>query len=264
MPASQAETTHPPMLGLIATRRPAAISVTPTRSMTSFALPGRRFWLVTLSLSLQSWSGGAINLHQIPHLVDRGLSAESAALVISLFAVFAAIGALFEGALDSTIGARRTLIAGLVSSALGLVILMNTSTMAMALLYALIYGLAFGLMVTSAQIIFADYFGGHSLGAIRGAAAPFQMGLNAVGPIVAGLACDVTGSYLAAFVPFTIAYLVAAGALMLAKQPARREMSPARSYGPKPRPGKSKRSGDTGLRVEPRGEDESLELEKSL
>jgi hypothetical protein len=80
-------------------------------------------------------------------------------------------------------------------------------------------------MVTSAQIIFADYFGRHSLGGIRGAAAPFQMGLNAIGPIVAGLAYDITGSYLAAFIPFTIAYVVAAGALAMAKQPTRPEPS---------------------------------------
>jgi MFS family permease len=191
------------------------------------AVRTRTFWLVTLAISLQNWAGGAINLHQIPHLVDRGLAPEAAALVISLLAVFSAAGALFEGVLDAKIGSRRTLIIGLLISAVGMVILMNTSTVPMGLVFAVVYGFAFGLMITSTQIIFADLFGRNALGAIRGVALPFQMGFNSVGPIVAGLAYDLTGSYLAAFIPFTFAYLVAAGALSLARRPVRRQRAPA-------------------------------------
>jgi MFS transporter, OFA family, oxalate/formate antiporter len=184
------------------------------------AMRTRAFWLVTLALSLQNWAGGAINLHQIPHLVDRGLPAEAAALIISLGAVFAAAGALLEGVLDAKIGPRSTMAVGLVGSAGGMVVLMNVSSVPMGMVFAVSYGVAFGLMVTSSQIVFADYFGRHALGSIRGAAAPFQMGLNAIGPIVGGLAYDLTGSYLAAFIPFTFAYLIAAGALMIARRPA--------------------------------------------
>jgi MFS family permease len=184
------------------------------------ALKTKAFWLVTLAVSLQAWAGGAINLHQIPHLVDRGLSAESAALIISLLAVFAGAGSLLEGVLDETIGARWTLVIGLVGSAGGMVILMAVHGTAMALAYAAGYGLAFGLMVTSSQVVFADYFGREALGAIRGSAAPVQMTLNAIGPVVAGAAFDITGSYMAAFIPFTLAYLFAAVALMIARKPA--------------------------------------------
>ncbi len=183
------------------------------------ALRTRAFWLVTGAVSLQAWAGGAINLHQIPHLVDQGLSPESAALVISLLAVFAAAGSLLEGVLDEKVGARWTLAIGLVGSAGGMVILMNVHGMGMALAYAAGYGLAFGLMVTSSQVVFADYFGREALGAIRGSAAPIQMTLNAIGPLLAGAAYDLTGSYLAAFIPFTVAYLIAAASLTVARKP---------------------------------------------
>jgi hypothetical protein len=82
-----------------------------------------------------------------------------------------------------------------------------------------IYGGAFGMMVTSSQIVFADFFGRESLGAIRGAAAPIQFTFNANGPLVAGIAHDLTGNYLAAFIPFTLAFLVAAAALAIARPP---------------------------------------------
>ncbi len=183
------------------------------------AVRTRAFWLVTAAVSLQAWAGGAVNLHQIPHLVDRGLSPESAALVISLLAVFAGAGSLLESVLDETIGARWTLVIGFIGSAAGMVILMNVHGVTTAIVYAVGYGLAFGLMVTSSQVVFADYFGRGALGAIRGTAAPIQMTLNAFGPLLAGAAFDLTGSYLAAFIPFTVAYLLGAGALVIARKP---------------------------------------------
>ncbi|HXH23095.1 MAG TPA: MFS transporter [Dehalococcoidia bacterium] len=183
------------------------------------AVRTKAFWLVTAAISLQAWAGGAINMHQIPHLVDQGLSPESAALIISLLALFAAAGSLLEGVLDERIGARWTLVIGLVGSAGGMVVLMNVHGTDMALAYAAAYGVAFGLMVTSSQVVFADYFGREAIGAIRGAAAPIQMGLNAIGPVVAGAAYDLTGNYLAAFIPFTAAYLLAAASLVAARKP---------------------------------------------
>jgi MFS family permease len=183
------------------------------------AIRTRAFWLITGAIAIQQWAGGAINLHQIPHLVDRGLSPQDAATVISVLAVFGAAGGLFEGVLDARIGARRTMIIGLIGSAIGIVILMNVNSVGMGLAFAAIYGAAFGMMVTSGQIVFADFFGREALGAIRGTAAPIQFSFNAAGPLVAGVAHDLTGNYMAAFVPFTIAYLVAAVALGLARRP---------------------------------------------
>jgi MFS family permease len=183
------------------------------------ALRTPAFWLVTAALSLMALTGGAVNLHQIPHLVDRGLSPETAALVITAVAVFGGIGVLFEGFLDTRIGARWTLVVGILGSAAGVVILILVHSLAMALLFAVVNGLFFGLLIASNQVVMADYFGRNALGAIRGYSQPFQLGTNAFGPLLAGLAYDLTGSYVSAFIPFTIAYLVAAGALIIARKP---------------------------------------------
>ncbi len=184
------------------------------------AIRTRAFWLVTAAVSLQNWGGGAVNLHQIPHLVDKGLEPQAAALVISVSAVFAGMGSLLEGVLDSRLGARKTMVVGLVGASGGMVVLMSVDSVAMGFVFAATYGVTFGLMVTSSQIVFADYFGREALGAIRGTAAPFQLTLNAIGPIVAGVAFDLTGSYMAAFIPFTIGYLVATLCLVAAAKPS--------------------------------------------
>ncbi len=149
------------------------------------ALRTRAFWLVTLAVSLMSLTGGAVNLHQIPHLVDRGLSPETAALVITLVAAFGGVGVILEGIFDERIGARWTMVIGLVGSAAGVTILILVHSLATAMLYAAVNGLFFGMLVASNQIVFADYFGRDAIGAIRGFSQPFQLGTNAFGPILA-------------------------------------------------------------------------------
>ena len=60
------------------------------------------------------------------------------------------------------------------------------------------------------QVIFADYYGRHSLGAIRGITRPAQMATNALGPLVAAIAYDATSSYGLVFSVFTVVAVIAA------------------------------------------------------
>lgn len=184
------------------------------------AVRTRAFWLITLAISLQTFAGGSVNLHQIPYMVDQGISKGDAAAVLSLFAVFSAFGGLMEGFLDARMGARRTFILGLLGSAGGMVVLMNTSTFEMGVVFAASYGLAFGLMITSQQVVFADFFGRDSLGAIRGASLPMFLIFQASGPISGGFIFDQTGSYTIAFLIFTAGYLLACLAMFVVRRPA--------------------------------------------
>jgi MFS family permease len=181
----------------------------------------RAFWMLTLAISLQTFASGAINLHQIPYMVDEGISQSRAALVLSLYAVFAGFGGLIQSFIEERFKLTSRLIfaLGLLGSAVGVVILIFTHTFAMGVVFAAFYGTAFGLLGTSQQVVFAEYFGRESLGAIRGASLPFFMLLQALGPIDAGAFFDTTGSYIGAFVLFAFGYLFAAGAIGLATRP---------------------------------------------
>ena len=66
------------------------------------------------------------------------------------------------------------------------------------------------------QAIYADYYGRRSLGLIRGAFQPVQLGMNAAGPFAAGLWFDRTGSYSASFTLFAVLFVVAATAIAFA------------------------------------------------
>ena len=69
------------------------------------------------------------------------------------------------------------------------------------------------------QVVFADYYGRESLGSIRGVVWPIQMITNALGPLVAAVAYDITGNYVAVFASFGILIIFASLAVFGAKPP---------------------------------------------
>lgn len=185
------------------------------------ALATRAYWLLLLALSAEVMVGGSINFHLFPHLTDRGLSPGIAITVLSTYATIGAIGGIVGGWVQQRAGARWTMAASLVLSAVGLLILIRVSTEATAFLFSLVYGLAFGSVVTMSHAVVAEYFGRLSLGTIRGSMQPVILTVNALGPLTAGLAFDFTGEYTRVFLLFAAMSLLASVLLALAPRPRR-------------------------------------------
>ncbi|MEE8337099.1 MAG: MFS transporter [Dehalococcoidia bacterium] len=187
----------------------------------------RSYWLLGFAVALMMFSAGSINLHQIPHLEQQGLSTTQAAMIVGVFSLVAAGGGLLGGAAATIWGTRRTLAVSLAAQSVGVLLLIVTSGLLSALVYALWYGLCFGSSVTLSQVIYADYFGRRSLGVIRGSFQPVQLAFNAAGPWIGGFWFDQTGSYGAVFALFLALFLVASLFIALSSYP--RAVEPARS-----------------------------------
>jgi len=125
------------------------------------------------------------------------------------------------GLLSARLRMRWTMVLSLLGMAGGILLLINADTLTKAMIYATIYGLFFGSNFTMVQAIYADYYGRRSLGLIRGAFQPVQLGMNAAGPFAAGLWFDRTGSYSASFTLFAVLFVVAATAIAFASYPRR-------------------------------------------
>ena len=82
------------------------------------------------------------------------------------------------------------------------------------------FGAVQGGAFTLQHVIFADYYGRESLGAVRSAVWPVQSAANATGPLVAALAYDATGGYRLVFSLFVLANVLSALCIFLAKPPA--------------------------------------------
>ena len=140
---------------------------------------------------------------------------------MSVYSIAAGSGGLLGGAVATRLGVRPTLTASLVGQAGGVVLLIMVGGPLSAMVYAVWYGVFFGSTVTLNQVIYADYFGRHSLGLIRGSFQPVQMAFNAAGPLLAGLWFDRAGSYDAVFVIFAVLFLAAAVFVAFSAHPHR-------------------------------------------
>ena len=69
------------------------------------------------------------------------------------------------------------------------------------------------------RLTWADYYGRLHLGSIRGLTLPFQIGGQALGPIIAGYMFDSTGGYETPFTVFGIVVAFAAVMVLTATPP---------------------------------------------
>jgi MFS family permease len=194
-------------------------------------LHSRSFYLLTAAHSLIMLTGPATSLHLMPHLTDLGLSPKLAVTVIALSSASGGVGSLLFGLLAERSGSRHVAAFTLVVMAGAYAALLAIDTGTLALVWGVCYGLAHGGTMLVVQIIFPDYFGRDSLGAIRGIIAPVQGVMHALGPIGAAIAYDLTESYMLVFVVFAVATLLAAVCILLARPPQVSERRPSLQEG---------------------------------
>jgi nitrate/nitrite transporter NarK len=105
-------------------------------------------------------------------------------------------------------------------SAATMLLLLQVRTPLLAYAGALLLGLVArgGLVLT--QVLIARYYGRRSFGAISGFADPFGKTGLGLGPLAAGAAFDLTGSYHSVFLLFSGAYALAAGLIFFARRPS--------------------------------------------
>jgi MFS family permease len=183
------------------------------------ALHTRAFWLLLFGTSQMFFVGGATNISLASHLQDKGLSQATAVSVITVWATVGIAGGLLGGELRQRLSVRVALPIVMMATTVSLSLLIVIENVWMAYVFALWHGLFFGAMLPLNQIVFADYFGRWSIGAIRGVSAPVQWGLNAAGPVTAGLVFDSRGSYDSLFVVFIGLMLFGAALIFMAGKP---------------------------------------------
>lgn len=195
-------------------------AVSDVRWTVGAAVRTRAFWLLLIGTSQLMLVGGATNLSMAPHIEDNGLGRDTAVTVITVWAFSGIVGGVIGGELRQRIPARFALAVTLAFSGIGILWLIFVDSVWMAFAFAVFHGTAFGAQLPINESIFPDYFGRWTVGAIRGVTAPLQFGMNALGPLVANLAFDRTGSYDGIFAVFVGLMFVGALLILLAAPPA--------------------------------------------
>jgi MFS family permease len=159
-------------------------------------------------------------VHLIPYVVDTiGSSVQSASIVAATMAGTQLFGQFGGGFVSDRVDKRKVIVVCMIGHTVALVGLAFTTSLALIYFLVTVHGLAWGVRGPLMAAIRADYFGRHSFATIMGFASMIAMIGMIIGPIVAGLAADILGSYTWGF--FALGIIPAIGAVFfyLAKKP---------------------------------------------
>jgi hypothetical protein len=188
-------------------------------------------WLLVFCWGLSGFAVTATNLHIVPYLQDLGYPLYIAAGGVSLRAAAMVVAAPIWGYAVERIPIT---IAGCVQfllKASAMLLLLLSPTPAGLIVALLLYGAGGAGSQVVQELVWANYYGRLSLGLVRSIVYPLQIGFAAFGPLVMGVAFDLSGSYQNAWA-FLLAGFVLAAGMVLFSRPPRQTEPRDRGYGP--------------------------------
>ena len=187
----------------------------------SFAVAraSRIFWTLCAIQFLFFSALMTVPTHLAVHGMDLGMSAPRAAALLSVIGAASIAGRLTVGFAVDRIGGKNAYLlcfAFLLTSLAGLVFITGHTA-----LFAIIaiYGFAHGGLFTVVSPAVAEYFGMKAHGAIFGTVLFFGTIGGSLGPILAGMVFDATGSYGPAFTTLTIGVAIGLALVMSLPRP---------------------------------------------
>jgi len=191
----------------------------PTGWQSCAALRSRTFWCIAASFFLAPMAQLGVLQHQVPLIIDSGVSQATAATALGLTAGIGGLGKLSFGRFSEIMPFRYvvTLCFGL--QALAVFVLVNLNSMAMLWLYVAIFGFAMGGVVVLLPLAVGHFFGLASFGVLLGILWMINAIGGAIGTYASGLIYDYTGAYQYALYFFIAAYLVGISSIFLAGKP---------------------------------------------
>ena len=159
----------------------------------------RTYWLILGMYALSFLVVFVPFVHASQFAGDLGVSPVTAATVISSIGIGGLAGRLLVGPLSDRFGRRRLAVTAFGLETVAFCAIASSQGLAMLYPSAIAFGLAYGAGVTLLPALVGDYFGREHSGAIVGRIFGTAGALAAVGPYVAQLLVDASGSYRVTF-----------------------------------------------------------------
>ena len=188
-----------------------------TGATSSEALRTRTFYAVLLVVTLGYFTYSTVLTHALAHLLNKGMTATIASYALSALAVGGLIGKLVFGTLLDHYGARIATICNLTGQAVFATLLATFDTHTALILTMPAFGLFMGGFGVVSTVLVQDAFGMRFFGSIMGLMNLSTIVSYGLGPVIAGLSYDYTGSYSLSI--FIAAGFFALGALILVLTP---------------------------------------------
>lgn len=163
------------------------------------ALQTRQFWFLSALYFSFLYLVLTVLTHIVIHATGMGMTAISAANILSIIGALCVVGMNLSGQSADRIGNKQTLIVSFILITASFLILLVARTALTFYLFAAILGLAYGGMQVLFSPLVAELFGLESHGVILGSAAFSGSVGAALGPFLTGWIFDSTRSYDPAF-----------------------------------------------------------------
>ena len=159
-----------------------------------------------------------IPTHIAVHGTDIGMSQTQAALLLSTIGAASIIGRLSVGIFLDKMGGRRSYLFCFIPILLSLMIFIVSTNHIILFVFVGLYGFAHGALFVVVPPTIAEYFGLRDHASLFGVVIFCGTIGGAIGPILAGAAFDLTGSYNIAFA--TLFVLIALSSIVALTLPA--------------------------------------------
>jgi MFS family permease len=183
------------------------------------ALRSPDFWMLTAALSLVMLGSTVVFVHQVAFMISRSYNAVLAATLSGMLGLVSLPGRYVFNMLSARISAQKLLMLSVVTQAVGIVVLVQASSLGWLILYVILYGTAYGAFSPLRASVMAEHFGRRAYGAITAVQGIPVAVCAGLGPLAAGWLYDVLHHYELAFWLCAGAFLLAALGLLVTAPP---------------------------------------------
>jgi sugar phosphate permease len=185
------------------------------------AMGTRSFWLLLFCIMIPSAINTGLIFHQVSIMDQVGVSAQSAAAVLSFMALIRLPVVLIAGQIADRVPARFIQVGSMAGFLVTMVALYLTDSIQMAMIYGALTGITMAFQIMVSGVIWPDYYGRHHLGSIRGITMMAGVVGSALGPLPYGYAYDIFGGYTEALTISMIFPVLGIVAALMAKKPVK-------------------------------------------
>ena len=178
------------------------------------------FWILTTCLFTHQVTQSALFVHLIPYLIDVGIKPTVAASAVTFLALTSIAGRYGFGWLSDLFNKKWLLFILYLLQPIGIFFLCRAHHIMDIIPFVMVYSTAYGGNLAVRAAIVGDYYGRQNFGTIYGVVEGISAFGGIAGPLIAGLAYDITGSYYLAFTSFAITMGFTALLVLLLKRPA--------------------------------------------
>lgn len=182
-------------------------------------LHSRAFWWIAVSFFLAPMAQMGVLQHQVPIIVNKGMSQATAAGALGLIAGIGGLGKISFGRISEMLPFQWAIVLCFGLQALAVFMLLHFQSIAVIWIYVAIFGFAMGGLVVLMPLTVGQFFGLGGFGIILGSIWMVQALGGALGTFGAGLIYDIFGDYQLALYFFITAYVISIMAIFMAGKP---------------------------------------------